>query len=398
MKEFIKENKESFLEYIKFVEEKEKEIKQLEEEITYKKALVMSKNICTLEKPYEEIEKKKDKIQELSEKFISLGMERDQKKINKSFKVKTEIDFDYEIEVKKLEKEKQEIQDEIDDIIEECRNKLKFKEIQDEIESKKIDMLKLIQQKIDSKKEVVNNILERREKTIPKLQSEIQEIKETLLSIKNRNFGEDADLKDIQNKTIQRLERQIEEKEIKLKDDKETFNSALIRNKEEINQLEKLKADVKEKNIKDIVYEALGYEIKEKNTEEKTTEEKDSQELIKENEDVKETQKFNNFKPVPEDRVGVWTKDGPVWIPENEEKKENKSLIHKFINALNKLKSKFTKNGKESTYNSGYMVEENEGKIDFSKRISDGIKIEKVNMDKLSEKDMQREESLEEEK
>lgn len=394
MEEFIKENKEEFLNYIEFKKIEESEIKRLNNEINKVKSDIIVDNLAMVEEPYLDIEQRKTRIEKIKEKIVNLEIGREVNRIRESNQSDKDIsDFKNVIEIEKLKKEQKKLEDEINYIIDvcknNCKNRLEIKEAQEKInnmqrtkktieqriEDRKNLLEEMINRKIEPKEEVLLKITEKMKETINEIEIQIKEKEKTLINVTKIEF-EDEDSKylyELKEKTMLRLETELEQMRKKLKEEKSTFINIYNINKCELDELKKLKNDLNYSDLSKLEID-LGLQKEEKNEEDR------NENVIKE--DVKDEKMIPN----------AWVPDGlGGWKPGI--KFENKKLKDILFLLINKFRGMLGKPNEEKSD----KVQKGKLVSSLSERIHCEIENPQVQLDSQC-KQLQKENSDDEEK
>lgn len=412
MEEFLKENEKDFLDYINFKKKQEEEIKRINNDINKIKSEIIVNNLGIGNKPYLEIEQKKLRIEQIKEKITNLGIGREVNRIKKASQSDKDVaDFNVTVEIERLKKEQKELETEITEIINACKNSIETKDAQEKIncmqktrktiEQRITDRRNLLEEminrKIELREEVLLKISEKMKKTISEMEINIKEKEKSLINVTKIEFGdEDSEyLYELKQKTLARLKEELEQMKSKLYEEKNNFSNIYSSNKSELDELKKLKEDLNSNDLSKLEND-LGIQQEEKNNEEIK---EDSQEKLKINDK-------NNEDEVIMDRRYIYDSNGNVsdlrYVPcrrnkktgELEEIKQKSIFLQKtysiFNNIKNKIKSIFNKEQENSN-----EINENNSKLSLAERlhyeienpeILDGKDIEDKNKDNVVEK------------
>lgn len=343
MEEFLEENEKDFLKYIEFKKQQDMEIDRINRQIKKIKSDIIANNLTVGTAPYLEIEKRRTIIQELNVKIANIGVGKKVNEVKESSQSEKEIsNFKSEVEIERLKKEKQQLENEVKEIMDACKKNIQIDIVQDQINTlqktrktieKRITERKemieeLINRKITQKEEVLSEISNRREEMFKKIKNEIQEKEKTLVNVNDIEFDdEDSDyLYKLKQKTTERLEKELQELKNTLQVEKKDFRDIYNNNKNKLIELKQLREDLNSNDLSKLT-SYLGLQQEEKK-EEKKEEPKVS--------DKKETLE-SEIVWVPDKIYGGW-KIGVI--------KENKSknIIRLVKEKINKIKGKFNKN------------------------------------------------------
>lgn len=353
MEEFIKENENEFLNYIEFRKTEESEIKRLNNEINKVKSDIIIDNLAMAEEPYLDIEQRKTQIQKIKEKIVNLEIGREANRIRITTQSDKDIyDFNSEIEIEKLRKEQERLEKEVTDIIDMCKknteNRLAVKEAQEKInnmqrvkrtiEQRIKDRTNLLEEMLNRKIELKENVLlkisERMKETINEIEIQIKEKEKTLINVTKIEFDDEDSkyLYELKEKTMLRLETELEQIKKKLQEEKNTFRDIYTTNRSELTEFKKLKEDLNSSDLSKLeTY--LGLPQEEKQEEER-----------KEEESIKEDEQEEKIIP------NAWVPDGyGGWKPGVKSENIKTTLKHKIISLVDKFKSRLSKPKTENT-------------------------------------------------
>lgn len=294
MEEFLKENEKEFLDFIEFRKKQEEEIDIINKSISKIKSDIISNNLKTGNEPYLEIEKRKIRIEQIKEEINKLGVASNVNEIKESSQSDKDIaNFNIIIDVERLKKEQQKLENEIIQIIDICKNSLETKKAQEQIDNKQ-NIRKAIEQRIDERRkileELINREIERKEKVLAEIskrkeeamnkeEEDIKEKEKTLVNVIKIEFeDEDSEyLYKLKQETIEKLKNELQKMKIKLQEDKDVFIETYNINKNELNKLKKLKQDLNSNDLSRLEND-LGLQQAEKQ-EEEIEEEKEESEI-----------------------------------------------------------------------------------------------------------------------
>lgn len=357
MEEILKENEKDFLDYINFKKEQEEEIKRINNDINKIKSDIIVNNLKIGKKPYLEIEQRKLRIEQIKEKITNLEIGREVNRIKETNQSDKDIaDFNIIVEIEKLKKEQQKLEEEITEIVNACKNSITTKDAQEKIncmqrirktiEQRIADrrhlLEEIIDRKIELKEEVLLKISEKMKETINEIEINIQEKEKTLKNLTKIEF-EDEDneyLYELKQKTLARLEEELDKMKSKLHEEKNNFKNIYSINKSELDEFKKLKEDLNSEDLSKLEND-LGIQQEEKE---------------KEKAEIKNTNINKEEKTVP----NAWVPDGfGGWKPgiKDENEKRSKSIFKdKIFLVVDKIKGMLSKQNKKS---SGEIKENN---------------------------------------
>lgn len=347
MEEFIKENKEEFLAYIKDEEALKESIASIDEQIKEENDVLEKYNWIS-GAPGEQIEKDKAEIMKLNIKIAECG-------IGKSNEEGHELD-NYKINknIAELTEKKQKLEKEVKEIIDACSKlmnaKEKLKELKslrlpkmEELKNKTDKQLKIIEEAIQNRSNAIDEISKLREQDSKKEEEEIYRLENVLLQIEAEEIPEN--IKYVKDNAIKDMQQKIEAKKKRYIEKVSERDEAKVRNINELNGLKQLKRNLLNGNFKDTIYKELNMK-------------EDNQEEVDEN----SNQKSGNGPEAKQLVEGRWAKDKQCgkwyvgYVPEN---MEEESLIQKIKGKIksvfNKIVNKFTKNSYENVPNATEM-------------------------------------------